>query len=497
MAEVASLHRGLARQLRRLGIAPDRPPSDLAAWQELLAAVSAAYEEGDRERYTLERSLELSSGEMRTLHDQLSHRARHDALTGLPNRAAFKEILQTVLGEHAQHGVRTAVLFIDLDGFKVVNDSLGHAVGDELLIQAAERIRSVIRPGDVAARLGGDEFVVLCPDVESVETAVAVARRLGDQLQAPFRLAGRSNAGVSGSIGIALTGSATTADEVLANADLAMYEAKSLGKARFVIFDEGMRDRVEDRMDVENALWHAVEHDELELYFQPIVDLRGRRMIAAEALVRWRRPGRGLLLPEAFMPIAEESRLIIAIDAWVLREACRQAATWSGPPVGVTVNLSTRDVRGPDFLPLLSDVLQESGLDPHRLTLELTETAVMSDAASATTVLAEAVALGVRAAVDDFGAGYWSMAHLRNLPVHTLKLDQSIAADVAGDPASASIARAVVAMGHALGMDIVAEGIERPDQAKALAELGCDAGQGFLFARPRPGPPGLLPGPRR
>jgi EAL domain-containing protein (putative c-di-GMP-specific phosphodiesterase class I) len=242
-------------------------------------------------------------------------------------------------------------------------------------------------------------------------------------------------------------------------------------------------------MDVEGALWRAVDSGELEVHFQPVVDLHEDRLLGAEALVRWRRPGFGLLPPSAFIPVAEQSRLITVIDSWVLWEACRQAAVWPDPTIGISVNLSTRDVRSELFLPTLRSVLQTTGIDPGRLTLELTETAVMSDAAAATEVLGEAEALGVRTAIDDFGAGYWSMSHLRRLPVHTLKIDQGIAADVVHDPTAAAITRAITAMGHALGLRIVAEGIENARQARALTEIGCDGGQGFWFSPPHPGPP--------
>jgi diguanylate cyclase len=494
VADAPTPHRSLARQLRRLGLCSEQLPPDAAAWQELLGAVSTAYEEADKDRYTLERSLEVSSTEMRALHDALSHRARHDALTGLPNRAALKEILQGVLGGDSC-GAETAVLFIDLDGFKLINDTLGHAVGDELLIRASERIRAVLRPEDVASRLGGDEFVVLCPDVDGIDTAVGIARRIGDQLQTPFRLAGEIDASVSSSIGIALAVGQTGADELLTNADMAMYEAKSQGKARYTVFDEAMRGRAATRLDTENALWRAVDQGELVLHYQPIIDLHDGRVTAAEALVRWNRPGHGLLPPAAFVPIAEQSRLITAIDAWALREACRAASRWPDPALGVSVNLSTRDVQGEEFLAVLADVLRETTLDPRRLTLELTETAMMTDDRGLVGVLTEAGRMGVQVVVDDFGAGYWSMAQLRRLPVQALKIDRTIAADVVGDATAAAIAGAIVAMGHALGLYIVAEGVEDADQARALTALGCDAAQGYFFARPAPGTPSLLPVP--
>ena len=505
-------HRSLARQLRRLRLAADTVPTEVSAWQQFLQVVSGAYHEADEERYILERSLDMSTKEMRELHDTLSHRARHDTLTGLPNRAALVERLDAVVRDVAEGSWDAAVLFIDLDGFKVVNDTLGHQMGDELLKMTAERICASIRSGDVAARLGGDEFVVLCPRVEHPDIAVAIARRIGEQLQKPYPLEGAMTAAapagdgaegqdgaaqgvstVSSSIGIALASQAAGADQLIANADLAMYEAKSLGKARFVIFDEAMRSRAEDRLDIEAALWHAVEAEELSIHFQPVVDLAGGHMIGAEALVRWERPGHGVLPPSMFIPVAEQSRLISVIDAWVLGEACRQAVYWPDRTVGVSVNLSTKDLRRDIFLPMVLGELERSGLEPHRLTLELTESALMYDPAGAAAVLRESGALGVRTAIDDFGAGHWSMAHLRRLPMDVLKIDQSITAEVVTDPTSAALAGAIITMGHALGARIVAEGIETAEQAEAMARLGCDAGQGYWLGRPKFGVPSSIP----
>jgi len=509
MTTVPAQHRSLVRQLRRLGLTPDTTPADPGTWQDLLGEVSRAYREADEERYTLERSLDISSNEMRQLHDTLSHRARHDTLTGLPNRAALTEVLAQVLDACRAGGHEVAVLFVDLDGFKLVNDSLGHQVGDELLVRAAERICSSVRPDDVVARLGGDEFVVLCPGVQGPDVAVGIARRVGDLLQKPFQLTtaaqagedgtpstsgtsrGAGRASVSCSIGIAMTGGAVSADQLIANADMAMYEAKAQGRARFILFDDAMRSRAEDRLDIEGALWHAVDRGELQVHFQPVVDLHTGRMTSAEALVRWMRPGHGLLMPSGFVPIAEQSRLITVIDAWVLEEACRQASSWPDTGIGIGVNLSTRDVRSDLFLPMLHGVLERTGFDPARLTLELTETALMNDSDAATEALAAAGRLGVRTSIDDFGTGYWSMSHLRRLPVHTLKIDQSIVVDVATDRTAEAITRAITAMGHALGLKIVAEGIENPEQAARLADLQCDSGQGYWFARPQPGQPRL------
>jgi diguanylate cyclase (GGDEF)-like protein len=482
-------HRDLERLLRRLGLTPDEPPADAASWADLLDAVSRAYGEADERLYTLERSIEVSSREMRELHDALSHRARHDTLTGLPNRLALKEILQATLDTHVGSGRRIAVLFIDLDGFKLVNDGLGHAVGDELLVRAAERIRSTIRPDDVVARLGGDEFIVLCPEVDDVALAIEIARRIGEQLDAPFPVSDVDTANVSASIGIALARDGTTADELIADADLAMYAAKGQGRGSFLLFDEAMRARLDERLATENALRRAVDQRELSLHFQPIVSLTERRMTGAEALLRWNRPGCGLQSAAAFIEVAESGRLITTLDAWVLTEACRQASSWGDERVGVSVNVSSRDVHHNRFLAVLTSALGDSGLHPGRLTLELAEAAVMTNPAATAVVLGEVNALGVRIAVDDFGTGYWSIEHLRRLPIHVLKLDRSVSANVETDSVSTSVVSALVAMGHALGLQVVAEGVERPEQAALLGALGCDAAQGHLFGRPAEGPP--------
>jgi diguanylate cyclase (GGDEF)-like protein len=477
-------HRDLDRLLRRVGLAADSPPADAAAWCALLDGVSRAYEESDDQRYTLERSLSVSTQEMRALHDALSHRARHDVLTGLPNRSALKETLDATLTAHRGGDRQIAVLFIDLDGFKLVNDGLGHAVGDELLIRAAERIRSTIRPADVVARLGGDEFIVLCPEVDQLDDAIEIARRVGEQLGTPFRLGDQDTASVSASIGIALATDATTADELIGNADLAMYAAKSRGKAGHIVFDRAMRAEADERLDTENALRLALERHELRLHHQPIVRLADGVTIAYEALLRWDRPGHGLLPAEAFVPVAEQSRLITTLDVWALGEACRQAAAWDDDRQGVTVNVSARDVHHSEFVAWLSAALHASGLSPRRLTLELTETAVMNDAPATLAALEEVAGLGVRVAIDDFGTGFWSLGLLRRLPVRTLKLDRSLCGDVDTHGVSASTVGALVAIAHALGLQVVAEGVERAPQAARLADLGCDAGQGHFFGAP-------------
>ncbi len=484
MDEAAECHPCLARQLRRLRIPPGEPP-DRDQWAKLVRLVSDSYGEADDGRYTLERSIEVSSDEMRALHDVLSRQALEDELTGLPNRASLTEQLEATLARRRRGGSDSAVLFIDLDGFKRVNDSLGHAAGDELLVRTAERIRGSIRTGDVVGRLGGDEFVVLCPDVEGIEVAVGVARRIAAQLESPYHI-GSQDATISASIGIALAVPGVTGEEMLRRADIAMYEAKTGGRAQLAVFDDQMRLRIDGRLALENALRNALTADELRLHYQPVVRLSDFRLLGFEALVRWQRPGFAMVPPNDFIPIAEQSRLITAIDAWVVKEACRAASGWPGGGVSVAVNLSARDLEDDGMLNAVSQALHRSRLSPHRLVVELTETMLMADSAQMHVTLGRIQALGVHLAIDDFGTGYSSLSYLRHLSAGSLKIDQSFVSAVDEDRGADAIIGAVITMAHALGLHVVAEGVERPSQAARLRQLGCDAAQGYFFARPAP-----------
>jgi diguanylate cyclase (GGDEF)-like protein len=485
VTEGPSYHRALERQLRRLGLSAGAPP-DAARWAELLGQVSAAYRDAEADRYTLERSLEVSSDEMRALHDVLSDQARHDALTGLPNRAALGDVLRDALERRRSASDDVAVLFLDLDGFKLVNDSLGHSAGDELLVRAAERIRAAVRDTDVVARLGGDEFVVVCRQVEEVDAVVAIATRIADQLERPFRLRGQDSV-VSASVGIALAAPGeTNVDDVLRRADMAMYEAKAGGRCQFVVFDDEISRRVEGRLATLNDLRQAVDGNEFVLRYQPIVRLSDGDRIGIEALIRWERPGHGLLTPDAFIPIAEESRLITAIDGWVIQTACAQVIAHGLRHLELAVNLSARDLHHPDLVDSVSTALQRTGLPARRLVMELTETTLVSSNTAIAANLARLQSLGVQLAIDDFGTGYSSLSYLRQLPAKTLKIDSSFISTLDQDASSAAIVGAIVQMGHALGLTIVAEGVERETQAERLFALGCDAAQGFLFAHPQP-----------
>ena len=482
----APLHRILDRQLRRLGLDPDSIPSALA-WRELLGILSTTYTETDDERYTLERSVDLSSREMRGMHEVLSRQALQDALTGLPNRVALLRHLDQSLAACSRAGHGLSVLFVDLDGFKQVNDSLGHAAGDELLVRASERIRACLRPEDVVARLGGDEFVVVCASVHDGAVVPAIAARIGDQLATPFRI-GEQDAVVSASIGIAATPDGTaTAEDLLRQSDLAMYEAKLSGKDRVVVFDGSMQSTVDAKLSIRSALGQAITRHELRLLYQPVVSLADERVIGVEALVRWERPGFGLLPPDEFIPIAEASALISAVDCWVLQEACRRGAEWCGAGGTVAVNLSARTLEHDEIVSTLTESLVRSAISPHQLTLEVTETTLLSGTGNANRNLGRMRALGVKLSIDDFGTGYSSLSHLQRTDIDVLKIDRSFVSRMDEDASSATIVNAIIAMGHALGLTLVAEGVETETQAARLRQQGCDAAQGWLFGRPLSG----------
>jgi diguanylate cyclase (GGDEF)-like protein len=476
-------HRSLTRQLRRLGLEPGTAP-DPDGWAALLDEVSRAYDEADADRYLLERSIEVSSQEMRALHDELSRQARTDGLTGLPNRADLLAALGAQLKAGRAGDRPPALLFVDLDGFKGVNDTCGHRVGDEMLVRAAERIRSCARPDDVVARLGGDEFVVLVTEPADLEAVAAVGARIVDVLTEPFRI-GTRDLRIGASVGVTLADSVTSPSDLLQQADIAMYEAKVRGKGLVCVFDEQMRRRTTERLDIEAALRDAVARDELLLHYQPVIRLRDGALIGAEALLRWGRPGHCLAPPDRFIAIAEQTRLITALDAWVINRACQDAAQW---PVdaSVSVNLSPRDLALDDLADEIAGSLARSRLPARRLVVELTETTLLEARPVVTRNLARLRSLGVRLAIDDFGTGYSSLAYLRRLEADFVKIDRGFLAGTDGDGADRAITTAVVAMCHALGVPVIAEGVERPTQVTALLAMGCDGAQGYHFARPMP-----------
>ena len=427
--------------------------------------------------------------ERRDYQTRLAHEVLHDRLTGLPNRALFVDRLTQGLARTARRESLIAVLFIDLDRFKLVNDSLGHEAGDRLLVEVASRLQSVLRSGDTAARFGGDEFTLVCEEVEDEEQAESIARRVLSVLAVPFLLE-NGPVHVTGSVGIALSDGNARPEDLLRDADAALHRAKDLGKARFELFDERLRATAVARLQTESALHEALDLGQLRVHYQPEVDLRTGEIVAAEALVRWEHPVNGLVPPDDFIPLAEESGLIDQIGRWVLREACWQAARWrdvrpSGEPFVVWVNLSPRQL-SPDVVTLVASALSESGIDPAQLGLEVTESALVADGAAAVTVLRDLRALGVRLVIDDFGIGYSSLAYLRRLPVEGVKIDRSFVANLATSPEDAAIVAAVVGMASALGLSTVAEGVENAEQLAEVVRLGCDVAQGWHFARSQP-----------
>ncbi len=456
---------------------------DLRLLETLANQVAVALENGQ---------LEQSLAELSRLKEQLRYQAYHDPLTDLPNRALFAEQVALHLRDRTDDLV-PVVLFLDLDDFKVVNDTLGHAAGDQLLVAVAERIRSTIREGDLAARLGGDEFAILVIDQPDLRHSIAVAKRLIDLLGMSFPISGQETV-VGVSVGIAMARSTATsglsesADDILRHADVAMYTAKAAGKRRFAVFDPAMHASIVARHELSAELARSVAREELVVHYQPIVALDTGETVGVEALVRWRHPVRGLTHPDEFIGLAEENGTILALGRWVLAEACRTvvALRAAGGPerLMLSVNVSPLQLQRPDIVDEIEAVLAETGFDPADLVLELTETAMFRDTVTTIARLQAIRALGVRIAVDDFGTGYSSLGYLRRFPVDILKIARDFVVSGDSDPEAWAFAHAIVAMGQTLGLRIIAEGIEEPAQLDRLRALGCELGQGFLFARP-------------
>jgi len=419
-----------------------------------------------------------------------SERRLHDSLTGLANRQLFTERLDQALARVRRHERAAAVLFIDLDRFKRVNDTLGHTAGDQLLIEAAERLCAAVRENDGVARFGGDEFAVLCEDLIDIRGATEVARRVIRAFEAPFPC-GKHEAYVSASIGITFSHSGTeTAEAMLQFADAAMYRAKDGGRAKFEVFDDSMQQWIAGRLAIESALRYAIARGELVAFYQPIVAASSRVIKGFEALVRWERPGFGLVPPGTFIGVAEETGMILEIDEWVLRDACRRAVDWATRwperRLGVSVNISSRQVLKGNIVALVRQVLDTTGLDPTLLTLELTETTLIDDAVSARTVLSALRDLGVNIGLDDFGTGYSSLTYLREFPINVIKIDRSFVHTINTEREGTAIVAAVVSLAKSLNMSVVAEGVETFEQLEAVVDLNCELAQGYLFSRPTP-----------
>ncbi len=426
--------------------------------------------------------------ERKALEEQLARAAMTDPLTGLPNRALFLDRLGQALDRAGPGKSEVAVLVLDLDRFKVINDSLGHDAGDRALVAVGERLAACLRPGDTVARFGGDEFMVLLEDCSDTQ-ATEVARRILAALRVPLRVNGH-DAVVDTSVGIALSGPALRVPaDLLRAADTALYRAKAAGRGTAVIFEAGMYADAVVRLDRETDLRAAVAQGHLRLQFQQEVELGTGRIVALEALVRWDRPGHGVVAPEDFIPVAEETGLILPLGHWVLAEACRHACSWSVPgdadvAPAVSVNVSATQLRQPDFVAQVARVLQQTGLAASRLTLEVTERVFVEDAVATGKALHEVKALGVGLAIDDFGMGYSSLDYLRRLPVDTLKIDRSFVSGVGNEAENGAIVTAIAALGHALGMTVTAEGIETAEQLNQARSMGCDHGQGYHLGRP-------------
>jgi diguanylate cyclase (GGDEF)-like protein/PAS domain S-box-containing protein len=430
----------------------------------------------------------LAEAELERRAEVIRYQAAHDPLTSLPNRVLFQDRLVQAL---ARPGAQVALVLLDIDNFKLVNDSLGHSAGDELLMKIAPRLQTALRPGDTIARLGGDEFVVLLEQVPDERAAALVAERIVSSFELPFELSAGEHF-AKASLGIAIAGSEGSEPAgLIRDADAAMYQAKARGRARYEIFDRAMRARNIERLSVENDLRRALEREQLRVVYQPIVSLRDSSIVAVEALLRWEHPTRGLVLPADFITVAEESGLIEPIGRWVLETACTQAAAWhslrpDSRPLGICVNLSVRQFTQRDLLRTVADTLAASGIEPSSLCLEITESVLLDEPEGVADTIRRVAQLGVRFVLDDFGTGYSSLAYLSELPIDGLKIDQSFVEALGGDLRSTAITTAIVRMAQALSLEVIAEGVEAGHQLQALRVLHCELVQGFFFHAPLP-----------
>jgi diguanylate cyclase (GGDEF)-like protein/PAS domain S-box-containing protein len=432
--------------------------------------------------------------EKKRFEAELEQKGFYDPLTQLPNRAMFDKRVERLVTRTSHLGASSplfAVAWLDLDRFKCINESLGHGAGDELLVRTARRIEACLRPGDVLARVVGDQFTLLLDDLHSESDAVRVAERIQNAMSLPLTV-GSTEVFTSVSIGIALSSSGYSRhDDMLRDAYTALYRAKSSGRARHEVFDADMHRRAVDQLQLETDLRRAIERQEWVVHYQPIVDVHTRRLAGFEALARWRHPGRGLVMPDVFIPTAEETGLIRQLGMWVMHEACRQMRAWhdlcpNQPRLGIAVNLSTRQLAHADLPAQVRGVLDLTGLDASSLTLEITESALMQSMQAGAAVLQELHEMNVHLDVDDFGTGYSSLAYLQSFPVQTLKVDRSFVSSMHGGAQQSEIVRAIVGLAHNLGMDVIAEGVETPQQLEALSALHCGRAQGYFFSRPVP-----------
>ncbi|HEX6739193.1 MAG TPA: EAL domain-containing protein [Vicinamibacteria bacterium] len=445
------------------------------------------FDDDGRPRGAIGTALDIT--ERKQAEEQVRSLAYHDPLTRLPNRLLFTDRLSLAVAQSHRHGQRLAVLFLDLDRFKIINDSLGHSVGDRFIADVAERLRACLREGDTVARLGGDEFTMLLPDISAPIDAAKVADKVLEALRQPFVREGQELF-VTGSIGISLyPEDGRDAEALVKNADTAMYRAKEQGRDRYQLYAPDMNATARERLALESGLRKALGQGELRLHFQPILDLGTRRVAGIEALLRWQHPTMGLLQPADFVPLAEVTGLVLPMGPWVLRAACnaaRELEAQGHPGLSVAVNLTARQFQQSDLPRKVAQALDEASLAPERLELEVTESSAMENPEAAAAIMRELKGLGVRISIDDFGTGYSSLSHLKRLPFDMLKIDKSFIRDITSDPDDAAIVSAVIAMAHTLKLRVVAEGVETEEQMRFLTDEGCDRVQGWLFSRPLP-----------
>jgi diguanylate cyclase (GGDEF)-like protein/PAS domain S-box-containing protein len=427
--------------------------------------------------------------ERKRMEEEMKHLAHHDALTGLPNKMLFTDILARSLAQAQRHQTKLAILFLDLDRFKYINDTLGHDIGDKLLKEVAERLKNSIRGSDTVSRIGGDEFNILLSDITSVDDASVIPRKILAAFQKPYTIAGHEIR-VTTSIGISIyPDDSEDLGTLLKHADIAMYHAKEHGGNIYQFYSAAINISSSERIQMENSLHQALERDELVLHYQPQANIDTRQVLCAEALVRWRHPEQGMLGPMDFIPLAEETGFIIAIDQWVLRTACKQFKEWQETgllKMGVTVNLSAKQFQKADFVERLTEVLDETGLEPDRLQLEITESTAMKSLEHTIPSMNRLAEIGVGISIDDFGTGYSSLSSLKKLPIQKLKIDKSFIQDIATNPDDRAIVSAVTAMARNMKLTVVAEGVETEEQVDFLKSVGCQEMQGFLFSRPLP-----------
>jgi diguanylate cyclase (GGDEF)-like protein len=471
----------LRQSAAQLDLSPDGLAQALGVVQlslELgLVRISKCFE-GERQR---------TDEELARREEELAFMATHDPLTGLPNRTLILDRVEQMLARCARSQAQVAVLFVDIDNFKGVNDTLGHAAGDQLLQGVAARLDGVVRGSDALGRLGGDEFVVICEEISLEAGPEMVAERILEALKPPFRLGAdeETHFTVSASIGIAVGGQ-TSAEELLREADIAMYQAKWDGKNRYAVFETAMQDTIQNRTELEMDLRDALARNEFFLAYQPTFALSDMGTTGVEALIRWKHPSRGIVAPDEFIPLAEETGLITEIGKWVLEHACAQGAAWreAGYTIGMAVNVSARQLDSDQLIADIEEALSGSGLEPEALTIEITETTLMRNIEETARRLAAVKQLGVRIAIDDFGTGYSSLAHLQRFPVDALKIDRSFIAGLSQNKEAQTLIHTLVQLGKALSIETFAEGIEQQQQLAKLIDEDCDSGQGFLFARP-------------